>query len=223
MPSKKSPFLSAAGTTFQILKALVDEVLSQGGDDESLRLILTDEAVRKSVANILVNAGKPVVVPEKPKLLAPLDTVAIPATVEKFVVAKHFKDGTTDGVTCWVGSNFQSWFDAKVEDPMSAVTLRGHQLLRSSVDGPIIAELGGEAKVETTMSAIWALLKKQSKGQTGTLLVNGYANIFYVRDAKGVLRAVGVDWNGGGWGVAASPVEGPSTWDGDGRVFSRDS
>jgi len=172
---------------------------------------------------IVIDAGEPVVVvPEQPKSLRLLETVSIPATTEKFVVAKHFKDGTTDGVTCSIWSYFKSWFHAKVEDPTSAVTLRCHQLPRSSPDGPIIAELGGEDKVETTMSAIWALLKRQSKGQAGMLLVNGCKNIFYVRDCSGVLRAVEVYCRDGSWHVCVYSVASPDCWCVGSQVFSRE-
>jgi hypothetical protein len=91
------------------------------------------------------------------------------------------------------------------------------------VDGPIIAELGGEEKSETTLSEMFSLMEKQGKGEDGVLLNNGYANIFYIRDLAGVLRAVGVRWGGGGWGVGADSVGGPDRWDGGYRVFSRNS
>ena len=67
MPVKKSDFLKGMGKAFEIFKALVDEVLSLGGDDQCLELILTDAKVRQSIAKTIVDAGKPVVVvPEQP-------------------------------------------------------------------------------------------------------------------------------------------------------------
>ena len=59
-----------------------------------------------------------------------------------------------------------------------------------SVDGPILAELGGEAKAETTLTEVYSLMEAQKNGENGPLLTNGYANIFYVRDVNGALRAV---------------------------------
>src|SRR3989338_8612659 len=41
--------------------------------------------------------------------------------------------------------------DGKTEDPISEQTLRYCKLRQSSVDDPIITELGGEAKAETTL------------------------------------------------------------------------
>jgi hypothetical protein len=91
------------------------------------------------------------------------------------------------------------------------------------VDGPIINELGGEAKAETTLSEMFSLMEKQKNGESGVLLNNGYANIFYIRDQNGVLRAVGVDWDDGGWYVGAYSVEDPGGWRVGRQVFSRNS
>ncbi len=63
----------------------------------------------------------------------------------------------------------------------------------------------------------------QPNGEKGTLLNDGSANIFYVPDLKGVLRAVYVYWYDGRWRVDANPVEGPGRWYGGDRVFSRNS
>ncbi|PIR57314.1 MAG: hypothetical protein COU72_01585, partial [Parcubacteria group bacterium CG10_big_fil_rev_8_21_14_0_10_41_35] len=40
------------------VKALVDEVLSLGGNDESVRLILTDKKIRHQIAKLLVDTSK---------------------------------------------------------------------------------------------------------------------------------------------------------------------
>ncbi len=104
------------------------------------------------------------------------------------------------------------------KDVATEVNLRYHTLNRRSVDSTIIAELGGEAKAEITRVEFIACLQKQ-----GTLLTNGYANIFYVRDTSGVLRTVVVAWYGDGWHVNACSVENPYEWLAGYRVFSRDS
>jgi hypothetical protein len=98
-------------------------------------------------------------------------------------------------------------------------------LLKVSVmDGPIIAELGGADKSETTLSEMFFLMEKQGKGEDGVLLNNGYdANIFYVKDTAGVLRAVYVGWRGDGWSVDADSVGVPGRWDDGFQVFSRNA
>jgi len=95
-----------------------------------------------------------------------------------------------------VGDNFKEWFLDKVEQPMGESTLNYGKLSHSSVDGPIIEELGGKEKAETTLTELFALMEMQRDG-----------------DGK----------SGGGWYVSAYPVTDPYAWDGEYRVFSRDS
>jgi hypothetical protein len=64
-------------------------------------------------------------------------------------------------------------------------------------------------------------MEKQKNGEDGVILNNGYANIFYVKDESGVLRAVNVRWNDYGWSVDASSVEDPGRWRDGVQVFSR--
>src|SRR5690606_14742846 len=111
----------------------------------------------------------------------------------------------------------------KTEEPQGGRELRYGDLIKFSPDGPIIEELGGEAKAETTLSEMYGLLQKQSKGEDGVLLTDGRVNIFYVKDTSGVLRAVDVHWSGGGWFVSAYPVEFPVGWGVGHRVFSGNS
>lgn len=166
----------------------------------------------------------------KPSILELVSTVGVSETTSKFVAKEKFVRDTgrnTAVKISYLGDNFTSWFlsgEGLTEDPISEQTLRYHKLRKSSVDGPIITELGGEAKAETTLSEMFSLMEKQKNGEDGVLLNNCYANIFYVRDQNGVLRAVRVYWFGDGWHVGAFSVEGPrGWWFGGYRVFSRNS
>lgn len=68
---------------------------------------------------------------------------------------------------------------------------------------------------ETHVCAIIAgLIEKQSKGQKGILLNNGYANLFYTKS-----RVVRVRWHDGEWRVYAW-LRGDGTWYAGKRVFS---
>ena len=164
-----------------------------------------------------------------PSILELVSTVGVAATTSKFVAKDKFVVNTKRNAQVKISAvwdNFTEWFlsgSGKTEDPISEQTLRYHKLRKSSVDGPIIAELGDEEKSETTLSEMFALMEKQGKGEDGVLLNNGYANIFYIRDQNGVLRAVGVDWDDDGWGVGALSVEASRRWDGGYQVFSRNS
>ena len=161
-----------------------------------------------------------------PSILEFVSTVMVNASTGKFVAKDKFKLKKDGGICSDIGANFKAWFlkgAGKIEDPISEQTLRYHKLQQLSVDGPIITELGGEVKAETTLSEMFPLMEKQKHGEDGVLLNSGWANIFYIKDIAGVLRAVSVYWSGDGWYVCAHPVENPRRWcDGD-QVFSRNS
>lgn len=58
MARPKSEFLKAAGVMWEIIQALVNEVLSLGGDDNSLRRILTNGKLRRELALLVVSKAK---------------------------------------------------------------------------------------------------------------------------------------------------------------------
>jgi hypothetical protein len=159
-------------------------------------------------------------------LLEAVGTVATPA-IPTFSAKDHFKVDTSGEVKIgYVWEGFRNNFladDGKVEADIAEATLRVHKFVKSSVDSPIIAELGGEDVAETSLAQMYEMMKTQGHGEQGILLTNGYANIFYIRDAKGVLWAAGCCWSSGigYWGVDASPVTYPDTWDAGRQVVSR--
>ena len=195
--------------------------LSAGENLKSVILLARGEAE-------LIIKIKPASKP-RTNLLELVSTVEVPATTSKFVAKDKFVVNTKRNAPVKISAvwdNFTTWFlsgKGKTEDPISEQTLRYHKLRQSSVDGPIITEFGGEAKAETTLSEMFSIMAKQPNGEDGTLLNNGWANIFYIKDQNGVLRAVDVHWAGLGWGVDAYSVEGPDAWRDGFQVFSRNS
>ena len=158
-------------------------------------------------------------------LIQHISSVTIHAQ-DRFFAKEGFKLKSDGGPCSYLGDNFEKWFlqgDGKVEEPIPEMVLDYAKLLRSSKDGSVITSLGGEKVVEAKLSSILCLMSQQEKGQDGTLITNGYANIFYVEDINGALRAVRVVWEGDGWGVSACSVEGPYGWLVGFRVFSRKS
>jgi len=154
-------------------------------------------------------------------LMEMVGTVAIPATTEPFVASEHCVLGGDPKKITWLSDLFREWFWGKIEPPMAKTELRYAKLTKNSVDGPIMDELGGVK--ETTLAEIYALMKRQPNGEQGVLLTNGWANIFYVPDANGTLRAVLVYCNSVGWGLLAHSVGSLFRWHGEYRVFSRNS
>ena len=154
----------------------------------------------------------------KPALLEPLETAVVPATSAPLVI-RDFA-GKVSGVKfSMIFGEFKDRFFDKTENPTPQVSYRKYRLLRISPDGPIIAELGGEAKIEGTVTAALALLRLQGTGQAGFLQTNGYANIFYARDKNGALCALRVGWSDGGWVIDAISVRDPLAWNGKHEVF----
>jgi hypothetical protein len=157
------------------------------------------------------------------------NAIVVPTSTERFVACDRFVRDISDEAKVkisYLGDNFKAWFlkgKGKIEEPFAGSTLCSRKLLRNSVDGPIIRELGGEQKAESFLTEVFSLMEKQSKGQKGVLLNNGWWNIFYIRDLKEVLRTVYVDWRDDGWHVRANSVENPVAWDADRLVFSRNS
>ena len=153
------------------------------------------------------------------KLLEPISTINVAGT-SKFVARDHFKLGEPEGVKIgYLGDNFKSHFLKKVEQNVPQAQLKSRKLKQSSLDPPIITALGDNH--ETYLAQLWELLKAQPKGESGTLLTNGYANIFYIRDADNILWAVSVYWDDDGWNVDAYSVDTPGRWDDGDRVFGR--
>jgi hypothetical protein len=164
--------------------------------------------------------------PPAPPLLIPVGTTTVAATTTSFIARARFVLNTGKKASVKnspLGYNFKRWFLGKEEQPFVGSTLKYGKLSRCSVDSPIIAELGGEEQAETTLTELFALMSAQKNGEKGALLTNGYANIFYIKDVNGVLRAVRAHWDGGGWDVDADDVTNSMGWDVVNQVFSRDS
>lgn len=161
------------------------------------------------------------------ELLKFCGTVLIAAMTEKFIANDKFVVNTENDAEVkisYIGPLFQKEFlDGKgiVDEPRPTAILCRHKLKCNSLDKPILVDLGG--REETTLSELYALMRKQRRGQKGKLLANGWANIFYIRSFGGVLFAVGVRWVGLGWRVEAISVKLPDEWHSGILVFSRDS
>lgn len=156
-------------------------------------------------------------------LLKSITTVVLPAT-DTFITKDFFKeDRDGEAGIGWLGSNFKRYFLGKIEEAVPETTLRTHQLVKVSVDKPIIAELGGEETVETMLSQMYKMMKRQVHGEKGDLLVNFSANIFYVKDIDGQLWSINCNWDSGDryWGVEAYSLADPYAWRDGSQIISR--
>ncbi len=220
MARNVSAIVSGLGFGCGFLTALDKERQKLGVSDEDFHAAIKEESpLIKKFADLIAESCKP-------KLLELVGTIDIPVTTERFVAKDRFVLDTSASAKVkisYLGDNFKAKFLEKIEEPFSGSTLCASRLRESSLDAPIIAELGGEEKSETTLAEIFSLMEKQPSGEQGKLLTNGYANIFYVRDAKGVLCAVYVRWSEDGWSVFAFSISFPFRWFGGRQIFSRNS
>jgi hypothetical protein len=163
------------------------------------------------------------VVPVNQILSAVVSTFTVPATTKEFVVKDNFVVDTSKEAKVKISHldhNFKAWFMGKTEKVFSGSTVYGRQLEKYAVDSPILVELGGEEVAETSLTELYVAMAAQPNGESGALLNNGRANIFYIRDVSGTLRAVYVLWFDGGWYIPARSVQFPFDWHGGLRIFS---
>lgn len=180
------------------------------------------EDIQKAIETFLRGSVKVVWV----KLIDMIGTTKTSATTEKFVAKEKFLKDSKEVKFYGIWGNFTKWFlpgEGKIEGSLGEQELRYGNLVKNSVDGQIITELGGKEKAETSLIELYDLLKRQANGGEGVLLTNGYANIFYIRDESGILRAVSVHGAGVGWNVRAYSVVSLRGWGAGNRVFSRNS
>lgn len=145
--------------------------------------------------------------------------VAVPA-IGRFVARDHLSAVNIG----WTGENFKKFFLNEVEKDVLAGEgeIVISKLQKPSLDVLILKELGDRA--ETSLAQFFALIKKQARGQSGGLLVNGYANIAYIRSKKdNKLWAVNAYWYDFSrrWDVEAYSVEVPDGWCAGDQVLSR--
>ncbi len=132
---------------------------------------------------------------------------------------------------------FQHWFLSKTEEFVNdEAALRFYTPIRHLDDISVITQLGGEAKVETSLLEIFACLEKQPDGEEGVLLVNRFdkqgwlanpsrlmRNVFYVRDYAGFLRTVNIGYYKDGWHFTAQGFADTLGFGEGDRIFIRAS
>lgn len=194
----------------ELTRGQIEALVNKLGGMEGVKQFLADEIVLVERSSV-----------SKPALLVKIDDVQVGA-VARFVAAEKFvKENTPDDVQLYgMNDDFKKNFLGIVEEHVPACTLQKHRLIKSSLDKPILDELGDCAK--TKLSHLWELLKKQPEGERGALLTDGRANIWYIEDVKGDGWAVDARWLAGrGWCVGAYSMSLPNVWGAGYAVFSR--
>lgn len=152
--------------------------------------------------------------------LTPLTSVRVASNT----VNPHDFFKTREGL--WMSSNFNDFIlsGASKKRVSAAETTIGYADLAQAAND---AEIGGELPegyvfedVDVFLAHLATLIEGQWGGKKGTLLINAYANIFYVK-VKGEVSAVNVAWNAGNrrWHCRAPRLDG-RRWSAGHRAFS---
>lgn len=141
---------------------------------------------------------------------------------KRFIARGAFGKDNSAGIKFWLGDNFKNNFLEKIEKDVPAADLAVHALTKMFRDDSIRAELTSEHE-ETFLTHLYELIARQPNGEPGKLLTDGKANIFYIRDAKGVFWAVIACWNSAyrEWYFSARSVSLPFEWAVGCQVFSQ--
>lgn len=94
MARPKSYFVKAMGTGWEIFLAIVNEVLSLGGNDEHLRRILTSKTLRWQIAMLIVGSVKKITSLTEMIVLGKYDWVDENITEVNFPMPENFVLGT---------------------------------------------------------------------------------------------------------------------------------
>jgi hypothetical protein len=134
--------------------------------------------------------------------------IIIPATDEIFVAAENLKVNTRHDAPVKIShiwDYFCELYLGKIEKPKGERAINYFELKQSSVDDPIIAELGGEESSRMYLYDMFWIMKGQRMcEEIGPLLTSsGSANVFFIPDINDVIRSVGLFRFSGGWGLDA--------------------
>ena len=134
--------------------------------------------------------------------------------VKRFDIAANFKKGKVVGGRRidWIGDNFHEHFDDLVEVDVPERTVYIWELLKDSLDEPIIKLLGGADESET-LTSLAHTFQMMELGEKSRGRLDGYANFGYKNSPKdGTLWVPFWLVFGGGFGVEAYSSSDPREW-----------
>lgn len=145
--------------------------------------------------------------------------LSIPVVMH-FVAEQEFVGGR-DMVIRGIGANFTRYLLPKVESHVTiAEKLAVNRVVEPGNNADLIADLGGEDRVEIALSQFFAAHALQPRGEPGLLLTNGHSNTAYVRDVFGAICAVCGIWYRGGWVFEAYPRDCPCRYSRNRHILS---
>ncbi len=147
--------------------------------------------------------------------------VDFPARSESFTAKDYFQ--IRSGVFVWDGFKNRILRTAVKADSTPATSLACFDLVKDTPDEQIRAELPEDHVFQDASvfcSHLAGMIDRQPNGKEGSLLNDGYANVFYVQGSYEVV-AVSVHWVADfrGWSVCACELD-VSAWPAGYRAFS---
>lgn len=151
------------------------------------------------------------------------ESIAVVSTTFK---TKDFFKHRSGTPKLYLQDNFKNWIldNAPETVEFAGETLSNFKLGKNIYDSEICKELDNPEpfSIAELLGMLKSLIEKQPNGEEGTLLNNGYANIFYVKLPNGKTVAVDAYWGSGGseWRLRAWRFDVDDWAEGD-VVFSR--
>ena len=147
-----------------------------------------------------------------PLLVRSVDSVFIPPQRGQFIVREMYVEGPPvlleRASIERVSRDFNEVFlggEGKVENHLGGHWVRHGVLSRQASVPQLIKVLGGEGNVEVQLSTVYAMMVRHEGDDL--VLGNKFHNKrFFVRDAAGILRVVGIVWGVTGWVIVTYPI-----------------
>lgn len=142
---------------------------------------------------------------------------------DKFIGDEESDEPIKIGNICF---NFNKRFldgKGKTEKPFRGSTLRCSKLWQLTPNAVVISELNGKVCAETSLTEMFAVMLHQGLGQSAGSLLLDWWNVFYIRDMRGELCAVGIRWSEKGWNITTNTTKAPGSWGADTQIFSRET
>jgi len=168
---------------------------------------------RRGEIEISVREALGLLAPSAPIMIGPLSNV---------FSSEFFSEDNPD-VKLYIQDKFKERIlaVAKKVSKKPAVSLVSRDLTKPMSDSEICAEIPSNHLF--SIDDLWMvaeLISRQSNGESGALLLNGFANLFYFQVGASII-VVHVSCGGSGWSVSDWDLDEYGQWyDGD-RVFSR--
>ncbi len=138
-----------------------------------------------------------------------LTAIIIAASNSVFSPSEHFIANLCDDNVkvriMYVNTSFSDNFLNFNEGPERRHSIRKYSTGERLYYVDIIGEFGN-SYIESSLFDIWTLLSLQPRGQEGDLSISK-DNIFFAKDAKGVMWAILVKWSVSGWYIGAFSLD----------------